>query len=73
MATDDEEDEDAAEGSPRRDRITLNPRATTFRYLKQLVRLGIYGKTPTTAAARLVDEGIRRALSEGLIERERED
>ena len=65
----DEEDDGAA---TKAGRIGLNPSEITVRYLKQLVALGIYGKNPTQVAARLVDEGIRRALVDRLIERERD-
>ena len=66
----DEDDND--EGAAKRDRLTLNPRPATIRYLKQLVALGIYGSSPTTAANRLVDEGIRLAIKDGLIDKERD-
>jgi len=56
-----------------RDRINLSPRPTTLRYLNQLVKLGLYGSDKTAVATRLVDEGIRRALAEGLIHRESGD
>ena len=56
----------------KRDRIALSPRPVTRRYLNQLVALGIYGSDATEAAKRLVDEGIRRALQEGIIHPERD-
>lgn len=73
MSSADDEDEDVPAAATKRDRITIDPSPTMRRYLAQLVRLGIYGKTPTTVARRLVDEGVRIALREGLIERERAD
>ena len=66
-------DDDAEPAGTKRDRITIDPSPAMRRYLKQLVSLGIYGKTPTTVARRLVDEGVRLALKEGLIQKERED
>lgn len=51
----------------KRERIYLGSRPATLRYLNQLVSLGLYGNDPTQAARRLVDEGIRLALREGLI------
>jgi hypothetical protein len=71
---DDDEDAPAGEVDPdgKAARIGLNPRPVTVRYLKQLVALGTHGKNPTQVASRLVDEGIRRALAEGLIDKERD-
>jgi hypothetical protein len=69
---DDEEGEEVT-GAAKRDRITIDPSPAMRRYLAQLVRLGIYGKTPTTVARRLIDEGVRLALKEGLIEKERDE
>ena len=69
----DDEDEDGGEGSgAKRDRITIDPSAAMRRYLKQLVTLGIYGKTQTTVARRLLEEGVRQAIREGMIAKERE-
>lgn len=65
-------DDEDAETASKRDRLALNPKPQTARYLKQLVSLGIYGSTPTAVAARLVDEGIRLAIKDGLIDKERE-
>ena len=36
------------------DWITIDPSPAMRRYLAQLVQLGVYGKTPTTAARRLI-------------------
>jgi hypothetical protein len=69
----DEEEEGSGERAGEKPgRIGLNPSDVTVRYLKQLLSLGIYGKNVTQVAARLVDEGIRRAIVEGLIEKERD-
>ena len=78
MADPDDEDGEEAEekpvkGAPARPTITLHPSATTLFYLKELVALGMYGKTPTTAANRLIDEGIRRAICDQLIDKRRAD
>ena len=67
---------DVSEDGPtgtKRDRITIDPSPAMRRYLKQLVRLGIYGKTPTAVATRLIDEGVRQALRDSLITREQEE
>jgi len=60
-------DDKGGDGGTSRPRIYLSPRPATLRYLNQLVSLGLYGSDPTQAAGRLVDEGIRLALREGLI------
>lgn len=66
------EEDGGEDGASKRDRLTINPRPATIRYLKQLAALGIYGSSPTTAASRLIDEGIRQAIKDGLIEKERD-
>ena len=65
-------DEESAEDVAKRERVAISPRPATLRYLKQLVALGIYGKDTTAAATRLVDEGIRLALKDGLINKEQD-
>jgi hypothetical protein len=40
-------------------------------YLQDLVDIGAYGSTPSDVARALIEEGIRRAISQGVIEKRR--
>ena len=42
-------------------------------YLQDLVDTGAYGSNPTDVARTLIEEGIRRALGQGIIEVRRPD
>lgn len=61
----------AARADPR-ERIALSPRPSTVRYINQMVALGLFGTDPTAVATRLVEDGIRRALAEGILDKERD-
>lgn len=54
-------------GTDDRDRISITVRPAMGRYIKQLLRLDLYGKDETAIATRFVEEGIRRALECGII------
>jgi hypothetical protein len=47
----------------------IEPRlaATTHAYLQDLADTGAFGSNPTDVARTLIEEGIRRALAEGII------
>jgi hypothetical protein len=63
--SDDEQDE--ASNSSRKIACTL--RATTISYVEQLVDVGTHGATFAGVMTRLIEEGVREALRDGLIER----
>jgi len=48
-------------------RITISTSEEIASYLDDLADVGIQGKTRTETAERLVGEGIRRLISEGLL------
>jgi len=76
--SDDDDDDDEGAAHPetvasgtRAGTITLRPSAQTLGYLNDLIALGTHGNKPTTVANRLIDEGIRRAIKDQLIEKRR--
>lgn len=48
-------------------RLGVTPSAQVTRYLDDLVRIGLYGKTPTEVAGTLISQQIERLIREEIL------
>lgn len=49
-------------------RVNMTIKPVTLRYLNQLIKLGVFGDDKTSVSFRLVEEAIRQALADGIIQ-----
>lgn len=67
MADDTEEPEEDGKEPGGKKSCTLSP--TTVRYLEKLKEVGTHGTTVSAVMARLIEEGVRRAIRQGFIQK----
>lgn len=54
------------------ERLQLSVDKQTVDYLREIAKTGTYGRTHAKVAKALIEEGVRRAIADGLIEVVRE-